>query len=418
MEKFTAYQMQVAAEVQTTIQLNEHKGSAIRGALYHALRGSPNPRGWHGFCVQKHLTSCAECPVVGTCPVALLVSTLDTKSRRGRDVVRPYAIMPSLDYEKTCYEPGEQLDFTITLFADAFSLLPYVVLALQRLQYEGLGRRLPREGDRWRRGTARVSAIVARNPLAGTSQPMLRDGNRVDVPDLAITHRQVLDFAATLPRDQITLELLTPLRLVERGRLVKVLQFRPFFQRLLERLINLSVQFSPTPLKEALTDQGVRDLVLAAESVETVDADVRWVELRSYSTRRKREMPIGGLMGRVTFAGDLAPFLPWLVWGTVTQVGKDVVKGNGGYELKPPQPPNPGGSRLIFPRGEWSPPQPPNPGGSRLISPRGEWSAPQPPNPGGVAVFPPNLGGYGGREAGRLDQEQQKEDKAWPSSNI
>ena len=66
----------------------------------------------------------------------------------------------------------------------------------------------------------------------------------------------------------------------------------------------------------------------------TVRDDTRWVELRSYSTRQRRATPIGGLMGRITLAcDDWRPFLPWLLWGQFTHVGKDAVKGNGWYVI-------------------------------------------------------------------------------------
>ena len=44
MDTFLVNQLRVQCETLTPIRLNEHKGSAIRGALYHALRGSPDPR--------------------------------------------------------------------------------------------------------------------------------------------------------------------------------------------------------------------------------------------------------------------------------------------------------------------------------------------------------------------------------------
>ncbi|MGH2391800.1 MAG: CRISPR system precrRNA processing endoribonuclease RAMP protein Cas6 [Chloroflexota bacterium] len=42
---------------------------------------------------------------------------------------------------------------------------------------------------------------------------------------------------------------------------------------------------------------------------------------------------MGGLVGKITFTGDLAPFLPWLVWGEIRHVGKDTAKGNGLYQI-------------------------------------------------------------------------------------
>jgi hypothetical protein len=66
MNHFTAHQLRFVAEVQHTIELNEHQGSAIRGALFHALRNR--------FCGNREAGECAACPLVATCPVATVAS--------------------------------------------------------------------------------------------------------------------------------------------------------------------------------------------------------------------------------------------------------------------------------------------------------------------------------------------------------
>ena len=129
----------------------------------------------------------------------------------------------------------------------------------------------------------------------------------------------------------MTLELLTPLRLVDDKQLVKQLSFRPFAQRLHGRLRQLTATFWDTPL-----DFDFRQVMAQAEAVRVVSDETRWVELESYSTRLGRATPIGGLMGQVTFEGELSPFVDWLVWGQFTHVGKDAVKGNGVYRISEP----------------------------------------------------------------------------------
>ena len=39
MDNFTFHYLRIKTVVETPVLLNQHKGSAIRGALYHALRG-------------------------------------------------------------------------------------------------------------------------------------------------------------------------------------------------------------------------------------------------------------------------------------------------------------------------------------------------------------------------------------------
>jgi len=87
-DHFTAHRLRFVTEVQSIIELNEHQGSAIRGSLFHALRGQ--------FCTYRQASECAACTLVATRPVATLVSMLKPGDRRGRDVPRPYTVQPPL----------------------------------------------------------------------------------------------------------------------------------------------------------------------------------------------------------------------------------------------------------------------------------------------------------------------------------
>jgi hypothetical protein len=52
---------------------------------------------------------------------------------------------------------------------------------------------------------------------------------------------------------------------------------------------------------------------------------------RSWKTGLAHEM--GGFVGEVTYEGDLEEFLPLLILGQYTHVGKYAVWGNGQYEV-------------------------------------------------------------------------------------
>jgi len=241
MHNFTAHRLHFITEAQGTIELNEHQGSALRGALFHALRRK--------FCVfsreRDHECVSADggvCALVQSCPVATLVSTLAPGHRRGQDRPRPYTIQPPVqngggrgengewrmeggeyltpgpspfsslhsslsslsspghliergDGRFFChYEHGETLEFGLTLYADAMKLFPYVVLAIREFEEGGLGRKCEQYDGRWRRGTLIVREIWAENPLTGEQQPVLHRGSRdVHVPDVPVTHGQVLE---------------------------------------------------------------------------------------------------------------------------------------------------------------------------------------------------------------------------------
>lgn len=340
---FSVQQLHIIAEADTAIRLNEHKGSAIRGALFEAMRGPERPTSaWSGFCADKAAPHCSQCPVSAVCPVMRLVATLDERGTFGQDAPRPYIINPPLDAERTDYPPGSRLSFDMLLVGEAAPLFPYVVLALERLAHEGIGQRLCHADGRWRRGTARLASIEAVNPLLGERAPVLQQGSRlVQVPALPVTHDHVLAAAAAhalslremrAGQRELTLEFLTPLRLVDRGQLVKAPLFRPLLQRLLERLRSLIENFG-----EAVAPFDIKDLRERAEAVELVADGTRWLELCGYSTRLRRQQQLGGLMGSATYrCEDWEPFLPWLVWGTLLHVGKNAVKGDGWYRIAPP----------------------------------------------------------------------------------
>jgi hypothetical protein len=63
------------------------------------------------------------------------------------------------------------------------------------------------------------------------------------------------------------------------------------------------------------------------------DDKTRWIDVVSYSSRSRQRTPIGGLVGQVTLAGDLALLRELLVWGSLIHVGKNAVKGDGWYTI-------------------------------------------------------------------------------------
>jgi len=344
MHHFTAHRLHFVTEVQTEIELNEHQGSAIRGALFHALRDR--------FCAfaDDDRIQCLDCALAATCPVARLVSTLAPGHPRGENRPRPYTIQPPLPgsghpvdhrngHVNFRYRPGETLTFGLTLYADAMALFPYVVLATRAFEEGGLGRRVQQPDGRWRRGMLTLREITAENPLSRERQAVLRCGeHQIQVPDIPITHQQIAAAARTSgpavthqAPARAVLQFLTPTRLIRGEHLVKpeTFIFRPFLHRLITRLEDLSREFSDTPL--ALD---VPTLLDAAGRVQVVDNRLSWVEVSSYSTRRHASAPTSGLVGTVVLqSADWAPFWTWLLWGQFVHVGKDAVKGNGWYTV-------------------------------------------------------------------------------------
>lgn len=311
-----AYGLRFYLKALTEVAVPPFKGSMVRGALFAALR--------RDFCLDHRANSCSGCQTRQACPVCSLLVTVDEDSPRGIEVARPCTVEPPIA-GTTLYRPGDALSFGVTLFGEAADLLPYVILGVRRMAEVGIGNRQRAPG---KLALERIDAV---NPIAGVTQEVYRQGQEmVRRPDIPLTHQDILTACETMPSpSQTTVELLTPTRLVLDGSLVKELTFAVFMRRLLRRLTDLTRTATgghPGFDYQALLEQ--------AEAVRVVEDGTRWVDVPSYSSRQGRFTPIGGLVGTITFQGELAPFAPWLLWGQVTHVGKDCTKGGGWYRLR------------------------------------------------------------------------------------
>ncbi len=316
---FQTHHLELTVQAVSEVRLSGQPGKEVRGALTTAL--------WRRFCVNLEALTCTDCPLVRECPVAVLVAPLRAEDQQGSEQgVRPYVIQPPMDVPHPL-APQSQFRFGLGLFGTAADLFPFVVQGALAMQHEGLGQR----NELGKRGRIKVVQIDAVSPLTGERQVLYRAGTPlVQLPGLPIGAAQVQAYAATLPTDQVTLHLYTPLRLVDDGQLVKRLTLRPLLQRLMRRLDDLHRSYGGGPL-----GWDFRDLVAQAERVQVVRDATRWVDVVSYSGRQQRSTPIGGLVGAITFGGDLAGLRELLVWGMLVHVGKNVVKGDGWYGLQP-----------------------------------------------------------------------------------
>lgn len=314
----TTHHLEFTAHAVTPLELDAQAGAQLRGAFVESL--------WDRFCANKAAPTCADCPLMRVCPVAALVAPMREEGETGGEQrPRPYVLQPPAGPRR--YETGDELRFRLGLFGPAAMLFPYVVMAAQGIEQGGLGRRLPTNGGR--RGTLRLAEIAAIDPLSATRQVLYRpDQPQVQSPGLPVPASAVIVAAAALPADTVTLQLLTPLRLIERGQLVHTFALRPFVQRLKERLDQLSLAYGEgPPLPRLDLDQLLAPVTIARDAS-------RWVDLVNYSSRQRRGLPLGGLVGTITLAGTLDPQLrELLVWGSLIHVGKNAVKGDGYYRI-------------------------------------------------------------------------------------
>ena len=320
----TTHHFLFTAEIMTPLELDDHSGAALRGNLFEAI--------WKRFCTNKSSPSCAECPLHTICPVSAIVAPLREENQRGRDIPRPYIILPPLGDART-YERGERFLFGITLFGSIIQLLPYIVMSMSQMEESGLGRKQAENNGQ--RGRFRITQIDTIHPFSAERRCIYQSKQTlVQTPTISLTHSDIQTRAAGLSTERITLDFLTPTRLIDQERLVRDLTFRTLTLRISERLTNLQKTYGELSEEEEQRNQKARSkLIQLASQIECVRDETQWKEVQSYSRRQHRFTPVSGLMGQITFAGDITPFRELLTWGELIHIGKSAVKGNGWYKI-------------------------------------------------------------------------------------
>jgi hypothetical protein len=298
-----------------------YKGSTFRGVFGHALR--------RVVCALK-LKECTDCMLRESCLYSLVFENQGSDSRPGAKGVpsppHPFVIEPPLDGKRR-FSPGERFECTLILFGAANEKLPYFVYAFEKMGRIGIGGRV--NGDRGRFTLEQVEA---------SGRVVYSEGERKihKTNSLGTLSLSVQESRASAVR--VTLE--TPLRLKFESRLTAELPFHVLVRAMLRRVSSLFNTFG-----DGEPDLDYRGLVREAEAVLTKDSSLRWFDWERFSNRQNTRMFMGGIVGSVTFEGNLRNYLSLLELASEVHIGKQTTFGMGKLSFEVCQPPGfmPGG---------------------------------------------------------------------------
>lgn len=199
----------------------------------------------------------------------------------------------------------------------ALDALPYFVFSFMEMGRRGLGRE---------RGKYRLESVALERgrqliPVYDGKTQSLREWTRIDEP-------AEIKVESNAP-ENMTLTLVSPLRLKEKGQLATAITFPAFFQALVQRISLLSRLYGT---HEYLPD--FSPYYEQAGEVQASASKLYWYDWERYSTKQQTSMRLGGLRGTIDFSGPISPFIPLLRLGETTNVGQGTTFGLGRFELR------------------------------------------------------------------------------------
>ncbi|HID55592.1 TPA: CRISPR system precrRNA processing endoribonuclease RAMP protein Cas6 [Candidatus Poribacteria bacterium] len=268
------------------------------------------------ICCVSRDRECSDCLLHTGCPYAYLFETIrfDGVARFTtiHDIPRPFIISPLPS------DDPASLKFDFTLIGDAVEAFPYVLLTFLELEKDGIGS-----------GRERFSLFSVDSLTPHGAVPIYRkSGEGIQGERYLFTHLDLLHRADEMNSDKVKVKLLSPLRAKFKGEFVSDLMFHHLIRAILRRVSLICAYHCGFKL-----DLDFTALFSMAERVKRRSSQLRWVDMERFSTRQRRRLKIGGVMGEVEFEGNIAPFRVILAAGERLHAGKGCVMGLGKLEV-------------------------------------------------------------------------------------
>ncbi len=312
MPSLNRYRLVFQAEV--PMRLSSYTGSAWRGLLGHGLR--------RVSCVTR-ARDCNGCPVRSHCIYASIFETTDIKSGGGRFRNKPHPFILTVPNQQQRFvDRGGKVSIEIALIGKAIEALPYLVQAMGESGKLGIGR------DHAQFSLADLEMETELGKGDWDSVYDTENGRLECIPD-------ILARIPSSPKS-VLIELITPLRMKRKGRLVGPREFKAsdFMRQLWRRTQDIGHFYGDE-------SPGI-ELSLPENQAESLDKGaelgVHWHDWTRYSSRQRSKMQMGGLTGHIVLQGDaLDSWWPILWFSQWLHLGKATSMGLGQYQLNPLQ---------------------------------------------------------------------------------
>ncbi len=306
--------------------LPAYKGSTFRGGFGYAFK--------RVVCAIRD-KECPDCLLKEKCIYSYVFETpppSDTRMmRKYKAAPHPFVIEPPPE-ERRGYKPGDEIKFGITLIGRAIDYLPYFIYTFDELGKMGIGK------GKAKYELKTVVAAPCGSPFVNGKERIIYDS---DTKTLKFFEPASIDIGfPTLEKggkggffnNKLTVNFLTPTRILYDGSLTLDLEFHVLMINLLRRL-SLLYYFH---CNGDPSEWDFKGMIEKAKEVKVKEKNLRWYDWSRYSGRQETRIKMGGFVGEITFEGDIEPFKSLIKAGELLHVGKGTGFGLGKYEVTPP----------------------------------------------------------------------------------
>ena len=271
---------------------------------------------------------CGECGLKFTCAYSWMFETpiaKETPVLEGRDrASHPFLLATDAVVRKEV----QTITLTITVMGKAIEYYPYIFYALKKAGKIGILReRTPFEiKNILCEGQSILQQADSIHPSWGIKQWSLRSEQQNTNPK----NSDPLEASVMVHID-------SPLRLRVNGKYTSQFTSVEFLASLYRRAVLLCSLYG----SQGAESSSINGLVqvqtppVLSESVRIVSRNLRWEDQIYYSSRQKKRLTLGGVMGDFTIKGNLKPIeQSLLTFGELFHVGKNTAFGLGRYHVE------------------------------------------------------------------------------------
>lgn len=294
--------------------LPPYKGSTFRGVFGHALKRI--------VCVLK-TQSCPQCPLKQSCLYTqVFESALEGNSYSEKTLtsVSPYVIQPPLD-TKEGYLAGEDFDFDLLLFGPVNEKFAHFLYSFIEIGKCGIG------SKRWETsGCFEVVSVHEGEHLIYSEGSQVVNRSSLG-QDIICSCDEFVETKCL--SNKLTITLRTPLRIKSDNRLQEKLPFHVLMRAVLRRISSLWASHAGgepiLPYKE---------LIARAADIQVYEDNLHWFDWARYSSRQDSKMLMGGLIGSISYEGQVEPYFSLLKLASMFNIGKQTSFGLGQYTVE------------------------------------------------------------------------------------